>query len=261
MESVLFLLGHRAGGSVQHVREWSPQVWVLTGQLELQAEQFLLGSLMETMRGLGRGGGRAPPFSGRGKKGRREESSEKQGTPRAHTVLGRWQEGVPGRGLHGQTREREPGEAPADAVREGAGRIKVCARLTGRAAWKRWREVARSGESAPERVTSPLASPQLLPFPARGAERPRQSRGQRVWGRRSGQARGEARAASRKAVRGSSREMRVAEPGCQTAWETGVRRRRGSPWGVWGRRAEPARFPSASERFGVWCGCGGKVCE
>lgn len=64
-----------------------------------------------------------------GKKGRQEESSEKQGTPRAHTVLGRWREGVPGRGLHGQTREREPGEATADAGCEGAGWVKVCARL------------------------------------------------------------------------------------------------------------------------------------
>lgn len=129
-----------------------------------------------------------------GKKGRREESSEKQGTPGAHTVLGRWREGVPGRGLHGQTREREPGEATADAGCEGAGWVKVCARLNPGGLR------GRSGE----RIVSSLVSPQLLPFSVRGAEWPRQSRGP---------ARGEARAVSRKAVRGSSRELRVAETG------------------------------------------------
>lgn len=65
-------------------------------------------------------------------------------------------------------------------------------------------EVARSGERTPERIVSSLVSPQLLPFSVRGAEWPRQSRGP---------ARGEARAVSRKAVRGSSRELRVAETG------------------------------------------------
>lgn len=94
----------------------------------------------------------------------------------------------------------------------------------------------RGGERTPERIVSSLVSPQLLPFSVRGAEWPRQSRGP---------ARGEARAVSRKAVRGSSRELRVAETG------VGAQTEAPPPRGVWSRRAEPARFSRASVRFGA----------
>lgn len=98
-------------------------------------------------------------------------------------------------------------------------------------------EVARSGERTPERIVSSLVSPQLLPSSVRGAEWPRQSRGP---------ARGEARAVSRKDVRGSSRELRVAETGVGAQTEGPP-----PPRGVWSRRAEPARFSRASVRFGA----------
>lgn len=129
VESVLFLLGHRAGGRVQHVQEWSPRVWVVTGQLELQAEQFLLGSLLETTRELGRRGGRAesrtrrpPPFGGRARRGG-GRNRRKSRAPLEHTLC--W--GAGGRacqdavctGRHGSANRARP--LQMQAVREQGG--------------------------------------------------------------------------------------------------------------------------------------------
>lgn len=95
---------------------------MLTGQLELQAEEFLFGSLLETTRELGgeAGGQRANhgehlPLAAEARRVDRR-NRRKNKAPLENTVSrGAREEGVPGSGLHWQPRKREqePGEATA----------------------------------------------------------------------------------------------------------------------------------------------------